>query len=238
MMFKRICLSACLLFCFFCLTAQNYSVSYKEKDVKLKFCPKTTFGNQISTEWVAKNGKTPNLVAEAYYVLPKKEKITIDDISSMARSFSSMEGIEYYSNSKNKYEVLYPECYTVSGEDGKKKVPDITTGSADGKKIYILQKDNSFGKSVYEMNFKQSGDELFFTSVNLNSLWYGIVKAVSPKALKLTFLINNGGKDLEFYILVEGDIASIPFIDDFIKESFVARLDAVYNWFRKSYEEK
>ena len=58
MFFKRICLSACLLFCFFCLAAQNYSVSYKEKDVKLKFCPKTAFGNQISTEWVGKNGKT------------------------------------------------------------------------------------------------------------------------------------------------------------------------------------
>ena len=127
MFFKRICLSACLLFCFFYLAAQNYSVSYKEKDVKLKFCPKTAFGNQISTEWVGKNGKTPNLVAEAYYVLPKKEKLTIDDISSMARSFSSMEGIQYYSNSKDKYEVLYPECYTVSGEDGKKKIPDITT---------------------------------------------------------------------------------------------------------------
>ena len=87
-------------------------------------------------------------------------------------------------------------------------------------------------------NLKQSADELYFTSVNLESLWYGIFKAVSAKALKLTFLINNGGKDLEFYVLVEGDIASIPFIDDFLKESFVARLDAVYNWFRKSYEEK
>ena len=237
-MFRKICLSACLVLVFFCLTAQQYNVSYKEKDIKLKYCPNTAFGKQISAEWTAKNGKTPNLVAEAYYVLPKNERVSIDDISVMARSFSTMEGIQYYSNSKEKYETLYSECYTVSDKDGKKKIPDMTSGSADGKKIYILQKDNSFGKSVYEMNFKQTADELYFTSVNLESLWYGIFKAVSAKALKLTFLINNGGKDLEFYVLVEGDIASIPFIDDFLKESFVSRLDAVYNWYRKNYEEK
>jgi hypothetical protein len=238
MHFKRLCLSAFLFISFFFLSAQEYNVAYKEKDVKLKLCPNTTFGKQIKSDWVLKNGKTPNFVAEAYYKLPKKENINIDDISVMARSFSSMEGIEYYSNTNNKYSVLYPECYTVSDKSGKKKIADMTSGSADGKKIYILQNDNSFGKSVYEMNFKQQGEELFFTSLNLDSLHYGIVTAVKAKALKLTFLINNAGSELEFYVLVEGDIASFPFIDDFIKDSFVSRLDAVYNWFRKNYEEK
>ena len=238
MLLKRICLSACFLLSFFCLAAQEYNVAYKEKDVKLKLCPKTAFGMQINAEWAAKNGKTPNFVAEAYYTLLKKEKITINDISVMARSFSTMEGIEYYSNSKSKYEILYPECYTVSDESGKTKIADVTTGSADGKKLYILQKDNSFGKSVYEVNYKQNGEELYFTSINLDSLWYGIFKAASPKTLKLTFLINNSSAEIGFYVLVEGDIASFPFIDDFIKDSFVSRLDAVYNWFRKNYEEK
>lgn len=233
----KILFSFILLICGFSLFAQQNNVSYKEKNVKLQLYPNTTFGKQIKEYWTAKNGKTPNLVAEARYLLPKNNKITIDDISVMARSFSTMEGIEYYSNTNKKYEVLYPECYTVSGKDGKKKIEDMTDGSADGKKIYILQKDNSFGKSVYEVDYKQGNDELSFTSINLDALRYGIITAVSAKALKLTFIINNGGTDnLEFYVLVEGDIASFPFIDDFIKDSFISRLDAVYNWFRKCYE--
>ena len=237
-MFRKICLSALLLLCVFCLTAQEYNITYKQKDVKLKFCPNTEFGKLISDYWNAKNGNTPNLIAEAYYILPKDERITIEGISVLARSFSTMEGIEYYSNTNKKYKVLYPECYTVGGADGKKKIADMTTGTADGKTLYILQKDNSFGKSVYEINYKQNDEELYFTSVNLDSLWYGIIKAVNPKGLKLTFLIHNAEDKLEFYVLAEGDIASIPFVDDFVKDSFVSRLDAVYNWFRKSYEER
>ena len=234
---KKLFVSVLLVACLFSLIAQQSNVSYKEKDVKLGLCPDTTFGKEIKDAWVAKNGKTPTLVAEAYYQLPKNEKVTIDDISVIARSFSSMQGIEYYSNTDKKYEVLYPDCYTVSGKDGKKKIEDMTDGSADGKKIYILQKDNSFGKSVYEVDYKQKGEELCFTSINLDTLRYGIFTAASAKALKLTFLINNAGKEnVEFYVLVEGDIASIPFIDDFIKDSFLSRLNAVYNWFRTSYE--
>lgn len=238
MLFKKSCLSLCLLLSFFALAANEYNVSYKEKKVELKLCPDNYFGKTIKAAWAEKNGKTPNLVAEAYYVLPKNEKVSMADISSMARSFSTMQGIEYYSNSNGEYKVLYPECYTVSGADGKTKVADDTYGSADGKKIFILQNDNSFGKSVYEMNYKETDKELYFTSVNLDSLKYGIFTAVSPKTLKLTFLIENGDKEIGFYALVEGDIASFPFIDDFIKDSFVSRLDAVYNWFRKNYEKK
>ncbi|MCR4939033.1 MAG: hypothetical protein K5930_02855 [Treponemataceae bacterium] len=238
MFLRKVGLSVFLLLSAFLLTAQDYNVYYKEKNVPLKLCPDTYFGKQISEEWAGKKGKTANFVAEAYYVLPKKENISIEDISIMTRSFSTMQGIEYYSNSEKKYEVLYPECYTVSDEKGKTKIPDVTYGSADGKKIYILQNDNSFGKSVYEMNYKQKGEEIYFTSVNLDSLKYGIFTAAGPKTLKLTFLVVNGSKEIGFYALVEGDIASFPFIDDFIKDSFVSRLDAVYNWFKKNYEEK
>ena len=236
---KKVFFSVCLLICVFSLAAHQTNVSYKKKDVKLMLCPDTVFGVQIKNAWTAKNGKTPNLVAEAYYVLPKNEKVTIDEISVMVRSFSSMEGIEYYSNTNRKYEVLYPDCYTVSGADGKKKIADMTDGSADGKKIYILQNDNSFGKAVYEVDYKQKGDEISFVSINLNPLRYGIFTAVSEKSLKLTFIINNGGNEnLEFYVLAEGDIPSFPFIDEFVKDSFVSRLDAVYNWFRKNYEKR
>ena len=238
MIFKRLCLSVCVLFSVFFLSAQDYNVSYKEKNVQLKYCPNTYFGKQISSEWAAKKGKTPNFVAEAHYVLPRRKNVTLEDISVMVRSFSTMQGIEYYSNTDKKYEVLYPDCYTVSGPDGNTKIADVTNGSADGKKIYILQNDNSFGKSVYELNYKQKDEEIYFTSVNLNSLKYGIFTAASPKTLKLTFLVNNGDKEISFYALVEGDIASFPFIDDFIKDSFLSRLDAVYNWFRNNYEKK
>ena len=239
MKLKKLFFSAILLVSFFSLVGQQNKISYKEKDVKLGLCPNTFFGNQIKDAWTAKGGKTPTLVAEAFYLLPKNEKVTIDDISVMARSFSSMQGIEYYSNTDKKKEVLYPECYTVSGPDGKKKIDDMTSGSADGKTLYIVQKDNSFGKSVYEISYKQKGEELYFTSINLDKLKYGIFTAVSAKALKLTFLINNGGKEnVEFYMLVEGDIASFPFIDDYIKDSFTSRLNAVSDWFRTNYEKR
>ena len=50
-----------------------------------------------------------------------------------------------------KLETLYKEAYTIKGPKDRTKVADDTAGSADGKVLYCMQNDNSFGKTNYRM---------------------------------------------------------------------------------------
>ena len=163
----------------------------------------------------------------------------IDDVAVIARSISKMEGMEYYSHRRDRYEVLYDECYTIREEDLEERRPeriaDKNYGPADGQVIYCQTKDSSFGRNKYRISYYQHDNELFCQFVLMDKMGAGPFNALYPGKLKINLVIVDCEDSLLMYLCTDVDSKKFPGIGDIIVDSMTARMEAVYNWFLKQF---
>jgi len=212
------------------------NILYKKKNMEPTLVPESNISKEVVDYWKNTYDKEPVFLAEMLYEIPSNG-VDINDISKILRSFSTMEGIEYYSNSRNKYDVLYKSCYTISDPKKQTKIPDNTEENANGLKLYMFQDDNSFGKTSYEVTFWQTENEVAMNAVNMSPLYVKFVKAVKTENVCLTLYVREENEKILVYILAQADFASIPFVDGKIKDSLTARIEALFNWFVGQYNE-
>ena len=211
--------------------------------------PETYYTAQIRASEVEKEEKNFPFIYEGLYYLNKDEilktsnssktDITIDDVAVVVRSVSKMEGMEYYSNRRGRYEVLYDECYTIREEDldvrRPERIPDQNFGPADGQVIYCQQKDSSFGRNKYKLSYHQHDNELFTQFVLMDNMGAGPFNALYPGKMKINLLVVDCGDNLLLYLCTDVDSKKFPGIAGMIVDSMTARMEAVYNWFLKQF---
>lgn len=212
------------------------NILYKQDVMLPTLNPVSKIQNEVLGFWKDEYNGKPIFLAEMLYEIPVGNG-DISDISKILRSFSSMEGIEYYSNSRQKYDVLYKECYTISDLKTQSKVPDNQEKNADGLKLYMFQEDNSFGKTPYEVTYWQTENEVAMNAVNMGPLYVKFIKAVKPENVCITLHVKKDESKIFVYILAQADFASIPMVDEKIKDSLTARIEALFSWFKGQYNE-
>lgn len=236
---KRFLIFIFCLFVIFHVSAEKLGerIFYKEKNVSPSLAPNSEITAEVINFWNKTYKKTPVFFAESLHKIPANGN-SIQDVSEILRSFSTMEGIEFYSNRRGKWTTLYDYSKTVS--DLKKKTPilDDTSGNADGKTLYMVQNDISFGSTPYEVKYWQKDDVVAFNAVNKGPLYAGIVKAVKNDCVCLTIFVKEDGDNLLVYILAQADFVALPIIEKSITNSFSARIDALNNWFIGKCNEK
>lgn len=224
------------LFCFLAFCFGEQITHYNEKNVTLSLQPKnSTLSMSAPDYWNREKGTEPVFVAEGYEEFPKVDN-AMEKLSRIMRSFSTLQGITYYSNTKKKTEVLYPKCYTVNGPESKTAIPDDSSGTLNGKTLYFFQEDNSLGSSVYKATYTQTEHEIRLQMKNLQALQIGIIKSVKPENLYMTLVVSEQYDTIRLYILVQADVVSLPLIEEYVSKSFTSRLDAISAWFRTEYE--
>ena len=211
-------------------------IVYKESDMSPSLVPISEISQEVVNYWKDTYDKKPVFVAEILYEIPSSN-VDMKEVSKILRSFSTMEGIEYYSNSRGKYDILYDACYTISDLDSLKKIPDNQEEDANGLKLYMFQNDNSFGETPYEVTFWQTDSEVGMNFVNKGSLYVKFVKAVKEENLCLTLYTKKENDKLLVYILAQADFAAVPFVQTKIRDSLTARIEALFNWFEGRYNE-
>ena len=212
---------------------------------ELKLKPLSEYDGIINGSRVTKAEKNFPFVYESLYVLNKEElkktsnssdeNIDIEDISRVLRSVSSMQGMKYFSTTKNKTLVLYEKAYMVDGENSKKKIADQNAGNADGQISYCYQKDNSFGDIFYRLNYYQGEKTMLAVFTTTNTIGIGPFKAIAPENLKIFIFVEDQGDEILLYLFTDLDSAKYPGIKGQITDSMTSRLDAVYNWFIKQF---
>lgn len=210
---------------------------YNEKNVDLSLNPKTDLAKKAITSWPVEKDE-PVYIAEELFMFDKKDlstgdisKVTIDEASKIIRSVSKMEGMKYYSHTDKKTEVLYKDCYCIKGADDRTKVPDDLTGNANGKIMYCLQNDNSFGKTNYRLEYHQTENEVSATFINTTPIYMGIVKAIDSDNLRINVVITDCEDKMLVYMLVQAKFPALAVFEKTMNESFGSRLDAIYKWF-------
>lgn len=211
---------------------------YKEDDIDFSLFPKTELGSALKTTWT--EAKKPVFVAESLFLIEKPEgsnsnQLDTELISKIMRSISTMEGIQYYSNSEGRMKTLYSQSYTIDNPDDGNKIPDKLEGSAEGISIYAFQEDGSFGKNYYQIDYKQRENEVSMVIRLIEPLKFGFITAVKPNNLIINIDILDKGQYLVMYIGAKVNFPALSLFEKKLSKSFGARINALYGWFKDNY---
>lgn len=228
---------------------ENNKISrfFTEKDNSdLQLYPNLELSKIATKKWKSSRQDSPNFTIESVYRLEKSkedkeftgenlEKILFEDakIKKILRSVSKMEGIEYYSNSRKRTEVLYSKAYTVNNPTERKKIDDNFNYSENP--IYVLLDDNSFGEYLSVINNDSKNFENCFEYVNIDNINYGIIKAVEPYNMQVFLDVINCEDEIIVYVYIQSKMDVPAIFKNKIYDSFVARTDALFEWFKKSW---
>lgn len=182
----------------------------------------------------------PNLVVEALFFLPYPAGGPAPDreaskllIYNILRSVGSMEGIEYYSASRETMRLFYERSSLVSGPDGALAVHDEwKTRYPASETVYARQKDLSFGDNLYRMDFSIFADGLLHSVTNLTAMKYGLLTIARPEAVRTRSLILPVNEGWVFYVVTSTNTVMLPGLRSKLESSFGNRARAVFDWFR------
>ena len=216
------------------------NVFLSKNEVKLSLVPKTELSELAVKKWTS--DEKPRLTTEKLFYLDKKSlggnsglnpesELTVEKVSKILRSISTMKGSEYYSNRHKKWEVLYHEAYLVDSKENKKPIPDDTEGSADGKTLFCMQDDNSFGKCYYQLEYRQTEKEVSVYFDNFEPLKFGPITAAKAHNVKINLVAVDEGDYYLVYLLVQASYPRISLFENMMLDSFNSRVDSIYKWF-------
>ena len=212
--------------------------SFKESGRDFILYPRTELGLLLKETWTEK--KEPVFVAESLFLIKKPagsdlEGFDTDLISQIMRSVSSMEGIEYYSNSEKKMKILYSQSYTVDNLKDKNRIADKVEGSADNLSVYAFQEDGSFGDNYYQIDYRQRENEVSMVIRLMEPLKYGLVTAVKANNLVFNIDVLDKGSYLVMYIGAKVRFPAISLLENKLNKSFGSRITALHDWFESRY---
>jgi hypothetical protein len=157
-------------------------------------------------------------------------------IYGLMRSFSSLQGIEYYSISHGRMRTLYAESYRIDGPDSRQRMPDPPLPPPDGiptaETLYAFQRDLSFGANVYAYSFACMPEAVRVEVTNLTRMSFAVIPVLAPYALHTRLLVIQAAEGIIFY--VESNAAAPGFLRSRLGESFANRAAALFAWFEKA----
>ena len=215
----------------------EYRVQYfKESGRDFTLYPQTELGSLLTKTWT--ETKDPVFVAESLFLIEKPEGSNQLDtalISRIMRSVSSMEGIEYYSNSEKKMKTLYSQSYTIDNLEDKNRIPDNVDGSAENLSVYAFQEDGSFGDNYYQIDYRQRENEVSMVIRLMEPLKYGLIPAVKANNLVFNIDVLDKGSYLVMYVGAKVKFPAISLLENKLNKSFGSRITALHDWFKSSY---
>lgn len=190
------------------------------------------FGSQIMGDILAID---PRIGVEVLFLVDAPRGINGVDAELLAtmQAITTMEGIEYYSASRDRMRTLFYESYVVAGPDADERLSDPRpTRLTASDRIYIYQHDSSFGRNVYELTYTATEDAVRLRMQNLTRMMYrGIIPAVGPEELGLDLVVYPLGDKVLFYGNSAARPVSLLGMEARVQRSFYNRLVALYQWF-------
>ena len=198
--------------------------------VSTRFAP--AFTDEIRDDLLALD---PKIGVEVVFLVEAPASIhSVDaDLLTTLRAFSTMEGIEYYSASRDRMRTLFYDSYVIAGPDDTRPLPDpVVREISEREVLHVYQRDSSFGRNVYEITYVTHGEAVRLRMQNLSRMYYqGIIPAVGPDQLGLNLVVYPLGDHLLFYGNSAARPATLLGMEERVQRSFYNRLVALYRWF-------
>jgi hypothetical protein len=149
-----------------------------------------------------------------------------------ALALSTLEGIQYFSSSRNRMRIFYETSGVIDGPDTKKALEDPVYGRPPAElTLYARQKDLTFGDNIYQYKYYARPDSLVFVQENLSTLNAGPIPVVGRNKLRSVVAVIDAGDCLLVYIASMAKAVSFPGMNERAGRSFSTRAEAVLTWF-------
>lgn len=155
------------------------------------------------------------------------------EVIEIMHAMSTMEGIQYYSASRDRMRTFFHESYVINNPTDRKRIPDPSFNRVpEQSTLHVFQRDSSFGSNVYELNYQTQDESLRLSMVNLTQMFYqGILPALGPELLQMHLVVRPLGDKLLFYGTSAARPGFLFGMDDRVRRSFYNRLVALNDWF-------
>jgi hypothetical protein len=151
---------------------------------------------------------------------------------NILRAVSTMEGIQYYSVTRDRMRTLFAESYAVDAPDTQKRIPDPLVDRIPAySKRYMFQKDLTFGENLYEAEYIALKEGFVLKSRNLTEMKYYFLPMVKPQESLTVIMVLPQGQRILFYAVMAAHTPTFFGLERSREESFYNRLNALYQWF-------
>jgi hypothetical protein len=177
----------------------------------------------------------PTIGVEVLFLLDApREAMELDaELFETMNAISTMEGIEYFSASRNRMRTFFEESYVIDDPESRERVPDPAFERVPLRSsIDVFQRDSSFGSNVYHLEYRTRNGSLWLAMNNLTQMWYqGVLPALGPNQLQLHLIVRPIGDKLLFYGVSAARPGFLFGMEDRVERSFYNRLVALHDWF-------
>ena len=174
----------------------------------------------------------PTIGIEVLFLVPGTQDIDADLITRL-QAISTMEGIEYYSASRERMRILFVESWVVDDESSRERLDDpVLSAVPEQDTLFIRQRDSSFGVNYSRLDYSVSNEGVRLRMTNLDSMAYrNIVPAVAAEQLQLNIVLVPVAEGTLFYGSSAARPISLLGMQDRVQRSFYNRLVALHGWY-------
>jgi hypothetical protein len=214
------------------LTTGELTKFYRE-EVSLHFAPEISISAIIGDQL---DVLKPTLGVEVLFLLPvSKSAITNPSFEiwlyNSLCSVSTMEGMKYYSASRDRMRLLFEESYVLDSAEDRNRIADPQFDTIPDKyTMFAFQKDLSFGKNIQHISYTKIGDTILMSMRNVTTMFYGIIPLIPPGNMAMTLMVHPLDSGLLFYGNTGLRVTVIPGIEKKSQNSFYNRIKALYSW--------
>lgn len=161
--------------------------------------------------------------------------------------FSSMEGLEYWSESRQETRTFYTLSHLINPARPQQALADPVYQSIPGQEeLYLRQRDQSFGDNRYRLGFTSFPESsqadsssllahpgLHLSMENLTTMWYSLIPIAGPGKVHIDLTISRTDSLLFFYGTSSLSVPTIFGIRERAQDSFYNRIAALLSWFTR-----
>jgi len=169
---------------------------------------------------------------EGLFLFPKPTPNIELSLYNAVNAVASMEGLQYYSVTRQRMETLLLASYRVASFADLKRLPDpVYTALPAFQRALVFQKDNKLGDGLSEITWKTSpGQTIVMTIRNAQTLSLGFLPLVDPGNLQMLFVIQPLADRVAVYGAMLGKTVGLLGLEHTKDESFRNRMRALASW--------
>jgi hypothetical protein len=144
----------------------------------------------------------------------------------------TLQGIEYFSSTRNRMRVLYDISEVIDGPDSRTPQADPSYQIPPAElTLYTRQKDSTFGDNVYRYTYYYHDASYIIYQENVTDMYFGFIRVIPKHKLRSFVVVIDSGPYLLIYSASMAKVSLLPGMKQQAASSIYNRMEAITNWF-------
>lgn len=209
---------------------------FQNTEPVLLLLPQGLFSSMIRSRTEQLN---PNMAIEGLYFIPKENPTEEDllEILNILCRVSTLQGLEYYSASRDEMRLLFEECYAMDNLEDRNIQEDPQFQELPPEvELWIHQKDLTFYHSDSLVRIYSDVEALLFEQINQTPMRYnGMIRVIRPENFQTRLMILPCQEGILYYAVMAADTLNVQMFKERANNSFYNRMAALFGWFQENY---